>query len=174
MSIHELDKKTMDALQTLADTNVKISEAKASLLAIQQSETTYLEEREKKAIAKINDILDASDGIIKKIHSNHHEVTQFYNTVSSYVSFIAEIQEKLDLLIGEFNKQSDLWNKKTKEQEKKLGEIQKTLEIQQKNIETDKKSLERQKKSIEKEKLLIESRQAQIANALQVLAKKQQ
>lgn len=173
MNIQELDNKTMEALELLAKTNVQIGTAKGILAELQKTEVTFLEEREKKTIQTIVKILDKSDETIKQIGRNYEDVKSFHNTVSSYVGFLTEMQEKFSVLVDSFEKKAELWEKSVMEKEQELKIVQRNIKVQQQAIETDKKSIERGLKTLEIEKQVIESRQAQITEALAVLHKKQ-
>ncbi len=167
-----LNQDSMKAMETLANTNVEISKAKGILFDLKVEESTYLEEREQRVIKAIEKILEDSEGIIEKINGNHQEVTNFYNTVVSFVGFLSEMQEKLHVVIGDFNKNADQWEEKCKKEEERLATIARNLEAQSKGIAIDKKLIADGFKKLEEDKKLIESRQAQLASALQVIEKK--
>lgn len=173
MNIQELNKQTMTAMETLANTNVKIGEAKGILQKLQEIETTYLEEREKATVLKIDSILNESEHLLSKIHSNHEEINHFYSTTASFVGFLSEIQDKFLKTITSFNQKADQWEEYVKKTQSKIDLLNRDIKVQQQGIETDKKSIEKGLKAIENGKKVIESRQAQIASALAVLEQKQ-
>lgn len=53
MENHILEKKTMEAVKALSDLTLKISEQQNLLCKLQEEETEYLIEREKKAMERI-------------------------------------------------------------------------------------------------------------------------
>jgi len=163
----------MDTIKELASTNMKISEAKNILFKLQEDETVYLEEREKKAIDKIQTILDESKDLLDQTHSNYEEVHQLCQMVSSFTEFLSEAHGKFSDMLETFQLRSDEWDAKVKKQEEEFAEIRKGIKVQQSHIENDKKTIAKNFKKIEEEKALISSRQQQIKVALQVLEKKQ-
>lgn len=172
MNIQELDQKTMTALETLAQTNVKVGEAKGILENLKLTEMSYLEEREKATIIKIQSILDESETIVSKIKGNYEEVTTFYANVCVYVEFLSEIQRKVAVVIKTFNKNVIAWEESVKREEDRLGLLRRDIEIQEKKVAIDKKSLIAGFKKLADEAKLIESRQAQLISALQIIEKK--
>lgn len=172
MNIQTLDQQTMTALETLAQTNVKIGEARGILADLKLTETSYFEEREKATIEKIQAVLDDSEGIVAKIHDNYYEITQFYADITSFVGFLSQIQESVQTTIESFNKKVDVWEGQTKREEERLGVLRQNVETQQKQLDIDKKSRTEALKKIKDEKQLINSRQQQIAEALKVLEQK--
>lgn len=172
MNIKTLDQQTMTALEILADANVKIGTAKGSLLALQAEETVYLDEREKKALIRIQAVLDDSEDIVKKIEGNYAEIKQFHTDVTTFVEFLVEIQEKVHTTITTFNKKADVWEEQTKREENRLSLLRRDVETQQKQLDIDKKERMAMMKKIKDEKQLIASRQQQIAEALKILEQK--
>lgn len=172
MNLHTLDQQSMSALQTLADTNVKIGEAKGILADLKAQETTYFQEREQATIVKIQSVLEDSETILAKINGNYAEVTQFYTEVSSFVGFLKEIQQNVSDSIANFNVHVTEWERQTDEERKALDLLARQLDVQQHGIETDKKVIAEGKKKMKEDLRLIGSRQAQIKEALQVLENK--
>lgn len=163
----------MDALKLLADTNVKIGEARGILIELQNTETIYLQEREQKTVVKIQEILDSSKEIVAEINGNYEQVQHFYNTVVSYVEFLSKIQDEFSVMMKEFDEHSQLWEKQAFIEQTRLDTISKDLKLQSERIEREKGDIETARQSISKEKRLIESRQKQIKSALVVLKQKE-
>lgn len=163
----------MDSAKELAATNIKISEAKNIIFKLQEDETTYLEEREKKALVRIDKVLDDSRDLLAKAHENYNEVHEFCRTINEFASFLSETQSKFQDLLTEFKDRDDAWGNEVKRREKEFADLRTAIDIDKTIIENDKKTIEKAKESIEKDKAVIESRQHQIKVALEVLNKKQ-
>lgn len=172
MNIQELDKKTMTAMETLAQTNVKIGEAKGILENLKLTEMSYLEEREKTTIVKIQSILDESEVLVSKIKGNYEEISTFYANTCTYVEFLSEIQKKIAVTIESFNQNVTIWEESVKKEENRLFLLRRDIDIQEKKIEIDKKTLDAGFKKLANESKLIESRQAQLSSALKIIEKK--
>lgn len=161
----ELSHETMKSMEALAQTNIKISEAKNLLTKLQEEETEYLIEREKKALSKIEKAYEESRDLIKQTDDNYEKIKELHNTVAQVCNFITESYEKLGGLRETFNKRSDLWEREYQRQCTELGIIKKDIETQQKRIKKDEEGIEEKRKGIEEQKALIESRQQQLSQA---------
>lgn len=163
----------MESLKALADTNLKISEAKTLLRDLQESETEYLNEREKKALERIQKVLDESTKLVAKTRNNHEEIHKFCTEVSSYAGFLKEIHVKFQAMLADFKERDVQWNLQCTRQHEELALIRKGIEHDQKDIETGRDEIKQGNEKAEQEKALIESRQEQIKSALEVLNNKE-
>jgi len=173
MNIQEVEKLKMDTLKEIADTNMKISEAKNTLFRLQEDETVYLEDREKKAIEKISLILEESKGILEQTQTNYEEVHKICQMVSSFTEFLTEGHKKFQDLLAEFSLRSNEWDKEVLRQKQEFESMARALKVQQTQIENDKKTIAQIFKRIEEENEHIESQRASIRSALKILEKKQ-
>lgn len=162
----------MDSIKALADTNLKISEAKNLLFKIQEEESNYLIERENKAIIKIQETLDSSRDLIKETKENYQEVHDLAHSASQFAGELIAFYEKLQDIKENFDKKSEIWEESVKKQNEEMSEIRKSIDIDKLIIENDKKSIEDAKIHIKSEYKRIESRNSQIKSALEVLNSK--
>lgn len=174
MNLTTLDQRTMESMKILSETNVEIGKAKGILADLQATEATYLEEREKKAVERIDNLLTQSEDILARIGLNYDEVRQFANDVTTYVGFLKELQQKVLVAIESFNQKADTFDQYVAQEEARLAEIKKDLEVREKQMVIDKQSVADGLKRIKEGKLLINSRQQQITEALMVLDRKKQ
>lgn len=168
---HEISKQHMDTLKALADTNVKISEAKALLENLKSQETTYLEEREKQTMEVIEKCFAQSEDLVQKIKHNYEDIQHLFNTATSHTHFLSENYKKFNDLLDEFNKKSQIWEKRVAEEEEKIADMRKQIEIDSVKISEERKVMDSIGKQLAKEKTLIESRQAQLKAALSLIKK---
>lgn len=173
LNIEELEKEKMEKVKELASTNMKISEAKNLLFKLQEDETAYLVEREKKALNKIDEVLKDSQKILKETHSNYAEVHEFCQTIVSFVDFLHSAQDTFKEMLTEFRERDDEWQKEFNVQQEKSIEIKKILGIERINIEKEKKWIENERKKLSDERSRISSQQHQIKVALELLKRKQ-
>lgn len=167
-----LDKEKMGAMKALADTNMEISKSKALLIELQENETSYLEEREKKAMDIVGKILEESRAVIEEAKENYHGVHQFNQTVSSFSNTLNQAHEMFQNLVQEFDVKNQEWEKDIKSQLDEIGDLRKQIKEDKIRIENDQNAVERTKKLNKDEMSVIESRQAQIRVALEVLETK--
>lgn len=173
MNTEILKKNEFDTIKALADMSLQISDARQTLIELQNTETAYLEEREKKTIKQIQNIFDKSEDLLKKINKNNEEVKTLYSVVSGYKSFLEEGQDKFAKLLEEFNERSTLWTKFVEEKYKEFGEIEQEAKQTKKQIEEDKEDIKNKQEEIRKDKIKIEDQREIIKRAIERLKNKQ-
>lgn len=169
----DTEQQKIASLKEIADTNMKVSAAKNVLFELQRDETVYLEGREKRALERIQRVLDESEAILAKATENHEEVHKLCQSVSSFADFLAGAHDSFKGLLDDFLARSDAWDAKIAAQEKEFARIRKGQEAISTMLDNRERSLEVREAKIAEEKALIESRQAQIRTALETLNKKQ-
>lgn len=162
----------MDSLKALSEINIKISEAKNKLFKIQEEETEYLEVREKKAMGRIQQIIESSEEMLKKVSRNYSQVKEMGQVVSSIHENSDKLSDDFSKLLEEFEERNVEWERKIGQQQDEINSNLKALSIESTKIENEKKNLLRREKQIEEDNKLIESRRQQIKVALEVLKKK--
>lgn len=161
----ELEKEKMDAMKALADTNMKVSEAKVTLANIKKLESSYLQEREQKVIAMIDSILAQSKDIIDEARGNYKQVVDLFNTVSSFSKFLTEIHDGLLKTMESFSAHTKEWEKSVKLREDEIGDIKKQIRCDQVRIENEKKGIEQTKLSLEKQQRIINDQRGTLERA---------
>lgn len=169
MDVNIITKEKMDAMKDLAQTNIKVSEARNLLFKLQEDETSYLEMREKKVMNRINFTIEESRKVIEETKSNWTEIKSLYTVASDMVSTLNKLSLSLTESVTDFIEMNEQWERDIGKQQDDLEEIRRELKIENSVIENDKKDIKRHRKLIEEEKTLIESRQAQIKSALREL-----
>lgn len=153
----KISKEKMESLRALAETNVKIGEAKNTLLKIKEEEATYLEEREKKATLRIEKIVQESKEIIDTAYKNYKEIQGLLNTVTLFNDFLSEAYDSFSILVKTFDEKNVLLENKISLQEKEI-------EKQKQNIENDKIRILNDKASIENKNILLEKDRKKITD----------
>jgi predicted nucleic acid-binding Zn-ribbon protein len=159
MNIQTLDKQTMDTLKTLAETNVKISEAKGVLLELEASKETFLSGRELEATKRVETVLENSGEILEKIQKNYDESHQLLSTISGFVDFLNEAKDRFLSVVENFDKRQVLWEESVSKHEKTVADIQRKIKVDQVGIETDKKTLKKGWENLEKAEIKLKSDQ---------------
>lgn len=172
MNENTITTEQIQAMKTLADTNMKISEATNLLFNLQEEETEYLILREKKATARIQQNLEDSRSVIEETNQNHQAVKELFTLASGTVEKITSLYELFQETVKDFNTKNEAWEREIGFQSDALVDMKNNLKIELVMIENDRKTVEREKKSIENDYKIIESQRAQIKSALATLSKK--
>lgn len=156
----------MDALQALSATNLKIGEAKNALSKLQEIETEYLEGREKKALTRINSVLDNSRELLKNTQENYEEVQTLLNTAATFADYLTEAQEKFQTIVEKLNEKADLWEKTIEIQEIEISKQKDNIKLQQSLIESAQKNIEAKEKQLEIKARRIEDQRGTLERAI--------
>lgn len=150
----------MVSLEALAKVNLAISEAKGSLINLQEIETEYLEEREKKAVARIQKVLDNSGELLKEIGNNYTAIEEFAKNVSGFAKILTELYDKFCDLNESFQKKSKAFDERTKAQEIVFEGQKRQIKSDQVRIANDNKGLLAREEKVKADIRHIESQQA--------------
>ncbi len=159
MELHQLEQTKMQIMSELANTNLKISEAKNVIFKLQEEETEYLIEREKKALGKIQNVLQESRNLIEETHQNYAQVEEFCQTLVGFSDFLNESHDKMSLMLETFKKKNELWDENVKIQYEEIARQRKIVEQDTKAIESREQRIEEARLNLVKEREQIESRQ---------------
>jgi len=154
-----VNKEKMESLRLLAETTIKISEAKNTLQELKSKQEEYLTLREDMAQKHIQKILEESKELLENTHSNYTKVNVFCREVMSYADGLSEMQVGVQNLLETFKNKAIQWEKNAELQTIELSHQKKLVEQDKENLKEWEKRIEKDKKNIEKEKALIESRQ---------------
>ena len=150
MEIIEIEKQKMDALSGLASLNMKISDARSSLLKIEEQESDYIKEREVRVSKKITDLLEESAGILKKVSENYEEVHEFVGIVTGFSDFLEQSHERLQKLRKTQENNEEEWSKTIEKQQKEIDAIKDGIKVDRTVLDKDKESLLRKEQSLRK------------------------
>ncbi len=169
MEEHTLSKEHMDSVRALADTNIKIGEAKNTLIKLQEQETSYLAEREEKVLSRIQKILDDSKDLLAEAQSNYSKIRELNGTVSSFTEFLKGAYQAFLELLKNFRERNDLWDNKVSEIEKGFEDIKRQIDSDKVRIKNDQDSMERAKASMALERRKIDDDRATLERAIKRL-----
>lgn len=141
MEQHLIDTKQMDAMKVLSEITLKISEAKNTLVSLQEQETEYLISREKKAMDRIQAAFDASKVLLEETNKNYESINEFATTVTEGAKFLSAAQEAFSALRTSFETKQALWERDIKNQEETITGLRNLLKIDAVKIENDKKAI---------------------------------
>lgn len=169
MNIIEVDKAKMEALQMLSDTNLKISEAKSTLVRLRSEEKDFLDSREKKVIERVEQALAESEKIV-------NETIKSYEFVKEYAAEVRNIAQAVisavDLIVARdehFDRRVTEWEKKCNSQEAALAQQKQVIESGHVLLNSEKESIKRQKISLGASERKLAADRASLDNAIKRL-----
>ncbi len=169
MDEHTLSKEKMDAMRALADTNMEIGVAKNTLIKLQEQETSYLEEREKKVMIRIQKILDDSKDLLAEAQSNYSQIRELHGTVSSFTEFLKEAYQAFLGLLKDFRERNDAWDNKVSEIETGFENLKRQINTDKVRIKNDTETLERAKAQMLIERRKIDDDRGELDRAIKRL-----
>lgn len=168
-NIQEIDKEKMDSLQVLAQTNVDIGKAKSELSEVKKLEEAYLEEREKKAVAVVQKVLDESKDLLAEALKNYQIIKELGNTASSFAGFLVEIHESLKVLIRDFDEKSATWEADVKKQSEEFESLRNQIKVERVLLENDKDALKAREQEAQKEDKRLKDERGTLDRAIKRL-----
>lgn len=138
----ETTQKHMEALRALSAVTMKISEAKNSLVKLQETETEYFVSREKKALDRIQKVLDDSHSLIEQANQNYDSIEEFVKLVTAGADLLAEALEKFEALSVRRDEYYVLRNKDLDHREETIASLMKGIRIKEEGIAAGKKQVE--------------------------------
>lgn len=166
---HVVSKQEMQALQALADTTLRVSAAKASLIKLEETETEYLVSREKKAVDRIQAAFDASKGLVEETNKNYELIADFATSVREGATFLAEAYEKFTAFCTEKTAFFEAWERDIKNQEETVNGLRKLLKVEKVVIESDKRGIETTKRALSEQSRKIEDDRGTLERAVKRL-----
>lgn len=163
---HTVDTKMMDSLKALAETNIKVSEARETLSKLQEEETDYLVKRERKALGRIQKVHDESAELVKQTTENYQEVHEICNSVSQLAGFLVEAYASFTCLRETFDEKAEAWELNAKDQEHALINLKTLAQADRVKIENEKKSVERAKELIEQDRRKLADERGTLERAI--------
>lgn len=160
MDEQKITTEQMTALKALTDTNMKISEARGVLYKLQQTETEYLIEREKKVMARIQKTIEDSRHLLTEAQQNYGEIQKLHQEAEEFVEFLNTTYDCFEAIIKDFGERNQAWEANIGRQQDEIADQRKEIKRDQVQIKNDQKSIESKGKMLENMKMHIESRQA--------------
>lgn len=170
VNIIELDKEKMNAVRELASVGVKISDAKNALSKLKEEEKTYLDEREKATVAKIQAVLDDSADLLKSAHGNYEQIHGLCQTISAFCDFLIEAQGEFHGLLEAFVEHREGWDKEFERQNAELAEARRGIAVERSFLENAKKDVEKAQEKLKEDRIKIADDRGTIDRAIKRLS----
>jgi len=166
MEIHTLEKNKMDVVRALAETSVKVSEARALLESMKTDQAKFVAERELKALEAVDKALTESKTTLDQASNNYEEAKVLLASISGFSDYLKDAHLEFKKLITSFKERSDLWDFMAKERENIADEQKKQLLIGTAKLSAERESIEQQKKAVERDKAKIKDDRETIERAI--------
>lgn len=141
-TIVKVDRAKMEALEELARTNMLISEGHTSLQELKGLETDYLVEREGKAAAAVDRVLEESEAAVTQAMENYETIKGLAADTKSLSSRVVDLFNAVKSVMERFDEKSALWLKNVQDREGKLDEAKRALLLQKTMLDNERKSLD--------------------------------
>lgn len=130
----EIESESMEAVASLAKTNVLIGEAKKSLSGLKALETQYLNEREQDALERVSALLERSDSIVRKSIKFYQDTSTLAKSAASAAQFLSEAHEAFYKLTGLFEEEQSLQKDSLDRKEEELKAAEQLIEEREKEL----------------------------------------
>lgn len=158
--------------EALAQMNIELAQGKAKLQAIKADEAKLIENIEKKALAKVNSSLSATQRALREVENYQEEFNDVKKLITANLSILTDISTSLKEL---FDAKELEWEDKTK----KLDEMTVDIEVKSRllkessaYVKKDREALENQQESLKNFQKKIFSQSETIKLGLKELTKK--
>lgn len=145
----------MDSMKALADTNVKVSEARAIFEDIKKTESVFLVERERKALIIIDKVIVDSKTILDEAKGNYDQVMDLYRTISEFSEFLSKEYTSFKSLLDDFDRRNIEWTAQTNLRQTEIDAIMVQINSDKVRIKNDREGIDRDrdKLAIDRKKL---------------------
>lgn len=162
----------MNALKALSETNMKVSEAKATLIKIEETKQRYFKLRDDEAKARVANIVAESAEALEQARQNYYETTQLYHTVSSFAIALLETSESVHGMVADFEREKLAWDISLKEQESSLATLRQEIDSDALKIQGEKEGIKRQLALLQIEKAKVADMRGTIEREINRMSKK--
>lgn len=156
-----LDKEKMDAVKALADTNMKVSEAKASLALIKADEGKYLAGREKKALELVERVLEESSLLLREARGNYEQVKDLHKGAGAFAEELSAAQRGLSEAVKGLETAGAEFELRAEILRKEVEAARQEVKTDQVRLKNDRESLQRERDALSREsRIVADERQA--------------
>lgn len=154
-----VDKQHMDALKALAETTMEISRTKERLAGMESAETSYLVDREKRAMERIQKVHDDSATLLQETQANYAGIFELLALVSDFSNSLVKSHETFTALIADFNARNEQWDANCSAWEARTETAKSQIRLAQAQIESGRSENQERKRQLNaEEKRIIDER----------------
>lgn len=160
--ITKLDTANMDAMKDLAETNLKISEGHNSLEELKGLESAYLVEREGKAAATVQRVLDESEGVLTIAGENNDAVRLLAADARGLAGKVIDLFGAVKEVMARFDQKSAIWEKNMQDREDKLSTEKNGLLLTAESLANERKNLDKLALDLNDQEARIDSKKQEV------------
>ncbi len=169
MNENTVSQKHMEALQALAKATMDISEANNTLRKIREEETEYLVSREKKALVRIQEVLDISHNLVEETNKNYESIQELAKTITEGAELLASATDSFFSLIETKDNKFKEWENAVKNQEETVVSLRNGLKVEATAIESAKSQVQKDKDELLKERRKLDDERGTLDRAIERL-----
>lgn len=160
MDIQIVEKQKMEALKSLAETNLAVSDIKNQLNRLRIDEGRYIEEREAMVLKQIEKVVTESREVLSEAYKNYQHLHEVAVQAAQSAKFLEEAHVEFQKVQRAFHASSQVVENRIEKAQKALDDSKKQAEIEKELIVNTKESLERTRKELVAEKIrLVDERE---------------
>lgn len=156
MDTQNIDSQKMEALKALSNLNLQLSEARELLFKLEEEETTYLIAREKKAMERIQKVVDDSRSMLNEADQNYEQIKTLAVEIAQFIEGLSQIKGDFQKLIAEFEQRNEEWERQIGKQQDDIFETRKALKIQATALANERKNIEQARNKLADEQRKLE------------------
>ncbi|MFA6095412.1 MAG: hypothetical protein WC767_01055 [Candidatus Paceibacterota bacterium] len=172
MSLETIKKEEMESMRVLAETNMKISEAKAALSGIETSKDEFMAAREKEALEVVASTLEKIAEMLKDIGTNYEKLKEIRGLVLNIVDFADTFSKQIVSMKEELSESSEKATEKIRSWRLELEKREEEIKASLLSIESEKSALSEAWEKLRKAQKRLESDQKALAVAYKEIQNK--
>lgn len=169
MDIQTVDNIKMEALKSLAETNLQVSAVKETLSNLKDEESVYIEKREKKVLAQIEEMVTESREILAEAYQNYNTIHDLSKNSEEFSFFLTETYQDFQKLKETFEASTEAWEDNVKETQKGFEQIKNQIKVDKVQIKNDKEAVEKAQKALGVERRKIRDERETLERAIKRL-----
>ena len=138
--IVNVDSERMRTLESMAKATMDASEVHRNLQELESTETEYLAEREGRAVAAVERVVEESEGVLKQAEENYRAAEAVAGTVSSLSGRVSDILGRVKTVLSLFDEKSRLWEARAAATEERLLEAKRAGVLQKGSLDAQRAS----------------------------------
>jgi len=164
-----LEQEKFDTVRELSQLGVAIAEGRAVLEKLKSETTTYVTEREEKAIQKVKEILEESRDALAEVDKNHETLTSYLTDARAYVRSITGLYDTFAQLVLTFEKSTDALEDQLDRKRAEIAKVQLEIRRQFSHLAGERAALKSDKIKREEEWRKIHDRAATLERGIKRL-----
>lgn len=156
----------MEALKSLAETNLQVSAVKDTLGKLKNEEKVYIEEREKKVLAQIEEMIAESGSILTEAYQNYNAIHDLSKNSAEFATFLSEAYQDFQNLKETFDTSTSEWEKSVEATQKGFENVRNQIKVDKIKAQNDNEAIEKAQKALGVERRKIRDERETLERAI--------